>query len=307
MQFCASPTRPVFSSFCFGSLESQAAREGVTFCFLDISQASRDSVYVGGGGGGGGGGSKLLAKLFGLSSKYGRTSPTTVTRGKAEAGTDESDGGDEIRVCVNRTCRRQGSMQTLEILSGIAPPNVSVKSCGCLGRCGAGPNLVVLPQPTFFAHCGTPARAAHTMFILFGGHPDSWTNSLAALAFRKRAEDEFPSNNNASQAELLLSQAINLKPAGGIHGLYKDRSAARLVLGNISEALEDAKEALTLAPKYPEAYICQGDALMALDQFDAAEKSYAMAVDLDPSIYRSKKFKARIAKLQEKLIAADLP
>lgn len=30
------------------------------------------------------------------------------------------------------------------------------------------------------------------------------------------------------------------------------RSAAMLAMGDISEALEDAKEALTLAPKYPE-------------------------------------------------------
>lgn len=30
------------------------------------------------------------------------------------------------------------------------------------------------------------------------------------------------------------------------------RSSARLVTGNMAEALEDAKEALTIAPKYPE-------------------------------------------------------
>ena len=39
------------------------------------------------------------------------------------------------------------------------------------------------------------------------------------------------------------------------------------------------------------AYICQGDGLMAMDQFDAAKKSYAMAVEFDPSIYRSRSFK----------------
>ncbi|KAG5522479.1 hypothetical protein RHGRI_034602 [Rhododendron griersonianum] len=214
------------------------------------------------------------------SSKLKRRRSPTIPSLNQQATNSSITSTNEIRVCVNRTCRRQGSMETLKTLSGIAPPHVSVNSCGCLGRCGAGPNLVVLPQSTFFAHCGTPARAARVMLDSCGGDYDDWTNSLAALALRNRAED-------------LLANviAINLKPFGGIHVLYKARSSARLVTGNLAEALEDAKEALTIAPKYPEAYICQGDALMAMEQFDAAERSYAMALELDPSIRRSKSFK----------------
>ncbi|XP_059647193.1 uncharacterized protein LOC132293659 [Cornus florida] len=211
----------------------------------------------------------------------------------------------EIRVCLNRACRRQGSMETLQTLSGIAPPDVSVRSCGCLGRCGGGPNLVVLPGAVYVGHCGTSARAAHTMMDICGGDSDSWRKSLEALALRKRAEDEMD-KGNFPQADLLLSEAIDLNPFGGIHILYKERSAAKLAMGNMDEALEDAKEALALAPKYPEAYICQGDAFMAMDQFDEVEKSYSMAIDLDPSIRRTKSFKARIARFQEKLAAAGL-
>lgn len=43
-----------------------------------------------------------------------------------------------------------------------------------------------------------------------------------------------------------------------------------------------------------QAYICQGDVLMAMEQFDAAGNSYSMALDLDPSIRRSKSFKVFI-------------
>ncbi|XP_057967016.1 uncharacterized protein LOC131157128 isoform X2 [Malania oleifera] len=161
----------------------------------------------------------------------------------------------EIRVCVNRTCRRQGSMETLETLSGIAPPSVTVKSCGCLGRCGAGPNLVALPAGVIVGHCGTAAQAAEIMVDLCdgggAGAMDSSSNSLAALALRKRAEDELH-KGNLSEAELLLSQAIDRKPHGGIHFIYKHRSSVRLAMGNYSGALEDAKEALALAPQYPE-------------------------------------------------------
>ncbi|KAK4362659.1 hypothetical protein RND71_017900 [Anisodus tanguticus] len=86
-------------------------------------------------------------------------------------------------------------------------------------------------------------------------------------------------------------QAIDLKPFGGVHIMLKDRSAAELAMGNLAEALEDAKEALAIAPNYPEDPC--GDALMALDQVDAAEKSYSMALELDPSIRRSKSFKVQ--------------
>ncbi|KAJ6340494.1 hypothetical protein OIU77_008288 [Salix suchowensis] len=48
----------------------------------------------------------------------------------------------EIRVCTNRTCRKQGSFQTLEVVTDLAPPDITVKSSGCLGRCGSGPNVV---------------------------------------------------------------------------------------------------------------------------------------------------------------------
>ncbi|KAL0421691.1 UNVERIFIED_CONTAM: hypothetical protein Slati_3192000 [Sesamum latifolium] len=149
---------------------------------------------------------------------------------------------------------------------------------------------------------------------------------LEALALRKRAEEE-TGRGDFAEAYSLLSQAIDLKPFGGLHIMYKDRSAARLAMGDINGALEDAKEAMTL--NIPRgtwfslkcknntealsglfnaylAYICEGDVLMAMDQCDAAEQSYLIALDLDPSIRRSKSFKAKIAKLQEKLAPANL-
>ncbi|KAH6761466.1 tetratricopeptide repeat protein [Perilla frutescens var. hirtella] len=213
----------------------------------------------------------------------------------------------EIRVCTNRTCRKQGSLDVLQVLSGIAPPFVTVNSCGCLGRCGAGPNIVILPDSVFVGHCGTPRKAAEVMAIVCGADDEvsGGDKCLEALALRKRAEDEM-GRGDFTQACGLLSQAIELKPFGGLHIIYKERSAARLAMGDIDGAFGDVKEALTIAPHYSEAYICEGDVYMAMDQFDAAEESYSIALDLDPSIRRSKSFKARIAKLQEKLAPANL-
>ncbi|PIA35451.1 hypothetical protein AQUCO_03500072v1 [Aquilegia coerulea] len=158
----------------------------------------------------------------------------------------------EIRVCVNKTCRKQGSRETLEILSSLAPPHVSVISCGCLGKCGSGPNLVFLPQAVFVNHCATPARTAQVLATYMGrGNTDDASKNLAALALRKRAEEELE-KGNLSEAEVLLSQAIDLKPSGGLHIIYTTRSSTRLAIGNNLGALEDAKEALALAPHHPQ-------------------------------------------------------
>ncbi|GMH14126.1 hypothetical protein Nepgr_015967 [Nepenthes gracilis] len=218
----------------------------------------------------------------------------------------------EIRVCTNRTCRRQGSVQIRETLSDIAPPNVSVNSCGCLGRCGAGPNLVALPAAVMVNHCGTAARAADFMVVACGGRnagdgdrSEAW-KCLEALALRKRAEVKL-GIGNFSEAEFLLSKAIDLKPFGGIHVTYKDRSCVRFRQGDLYGALEDAKQALMLAPQYAQAYICQGDAFFAMDLFDKAEDSYSLAIETDPSVHHSKSFQARIAKLQEKLTSVTAP
>lgn len=130
--------------------------------------------------------------------------------------------------------------------------------------------------------------------------------SLDALAFRKRAEIEMESGN-FSEAEGLFTQAIEGKPIGGVHVVYKGRSVVRLASGNFVGALEDAKEALVWHPQYAEAYICQGDAFLAMDQLEAAEQSYNMALECDRSLYRSKSFKTRIEKLREKMTSTSMP
>lgn len=40
-----------------------------------------------------------------------------------------------------------------------------------------------------------------------------------------------------------------------------------------------------------QAYVCQGDAFLAMDQLDLAEKSYLAALEIDLSIRYSKSFK----------------
>lgn len=212
----------------------------------------------------------------------------------------------EVRVCTNRTCARQGGREVLAALEGLAPPRVDVDSCGCLGRCGAGPNVAatVAGSAAVFGHVGTAARGAQLLEHLLGPAEFDAALGLTALATREKAEAALE-KGNAAEAEALLTEVIGLNASGGLHLVYRSRSKARLAVGNISGALEDAEEAIKIAPRFPQAHLLRGDALLAMGEYRVAEDAYADALDLDPSIRRSKSFKARVERLREKLVSAS--
>lgn len=204
----------------------------------------------------------------------------------------------ELRVCTNRTCRKSGSLQTLELLKGLASPNVTVESCGCLGRCGLGPNLVVLPAGIFVSHCSTAAHAARLLAIQCGlSDPE---NNLKALALKQQGNKAFEAGD-ITQAELTFSQAIELQPSGGLHLLYANRSAARLAKGDVDAALEDAMQAANLAPTWHTPLLRQGEAYMSLGDYHAAQAAFAKALLLDPSLRRSRSYQAKVRELDNKL------
>uniref|UniRef100_A0A0D9WB18 Uncharacterized protein n=1 Tax=Leersia perrieri TaxID=77586 RepID=A0A0D9WB18_9ORYZ len=219
----------------------------------------------------------------------------------------------EIRVCTNRTCTRQGGREVLAALEGLAPPRVDVASCGCLGRCGAGPNIGASSSVSasgggaaVFGHVGTAARAAQLLEHLLGGESGfDAAAGLAALAAREKAEAALE-KGDAAGAEALLTEAIEMNPCGGLHLAYRSRSRARLSLGNITGALFDTEEAIKIAPKFPQAHLSRGDALFAMEEYQAAEYAYADALDLDPSVRRTKSFRARVEKLRQKAANAEI-
>uniref|UniRef100_A0A0A9DZ45 Uncharacterized protein n=1 Tax=Arundo donax TaxID=35708 RepID=A0A0A9DZ45_ARUDO len=218
-----------------------------------------------------------------------------------------ASGAVEVRVCTNRTCARQGGREVLAALSGLAPPRVDVASCGCLGRCGAGPNVaasIAGRGAAVFGHVGTAACGAQLLEHLLGAAEFDAATGLAVLAAREKGEAALE-KGNAAEAEALLTEAICLNACGGLHLVYSSRSKTRLTLGDISGALEDAEEAIRIAPKFPQAHLLRGDALLAMDEYCVAEDAYADALDLDPSIRRSRSFKTRVERLREKLVGAS--
>ena len=57
-----------------------------------------------------------------------------------------------LLVCQNCTCRKQGSAKVLATFHKFDMPTITVEKSGCLGKCGNGPMILVLPEELWYGH-----------------------------------------------------------------------------------------------------------------------------------------------------------
>jgi (2Fe-2S) ferredoxin len=56
-----------------------------------------------------------------------------------------------ILICQHLTCRKQGAAKILAAFQAAHIPNgISCEGCGCLGQCGNGPNVLILPAQIWY-------------------------------------------------------------------------------------------------------------------------------------------------------------
>jgi (2Fe-2S) ferredoxin len=56
-----------------------------------------------------------------------------------------------LLVCHNTTCSRQGAAAVLAGLRAQPVAGVTLERSGCLGQCGSGPMVLVLPEEIWYA------------------------------------------------------------------------------------------------------------------------------------------------------------
>ena len=56
-----------------------------------------------------------------------------------------------ILVCQNRTCSKQGAGKVLAAFQACAVSDVAVTGSGCLGQCGMGPMVLVIPEQVLYS------------------------------------------------------------------------------------------------------------------------------------------------------------
>lgn len=55
-----------------------------------------------------------------------------------------------VLVCQHLTCRKQGAAKVLAAFRKLNTPNVTYEGCGCLGNCGNGPMVFILPARIWY-------------------------------------------------------------------------------------------------------------------------------------------------------------
>ena len=56
-----------------------------------------------------------------------------------------------VRVCQNRSCRKGGAKLVLEAFQAHSVPGVNIIASSCLGQCGNGPMVLILPDMVWYS------------------------------------------------------------------------------------------------------------------------------------------------------------
>ncbi|KAK9822827.1 hypothetical protein WJX81_006228 [Elliptochloris bilobata] len=191
-----------------------------------------------------------------------------------------------LHVCVNKTCRRQGSKEVAQFAEDLALEELEVHTTGCLGRCGNGPNLLLesrgeASSELALSHVSTPAKLAEALRAFTA--VDVSDPLLKATELRLAGNAEARSGNLVRAVEL-YSAGLGAGSLRGRHLLLANRAGARLALGDAAGAAADADESASLAPPgFTTCYVRQVEAQTRLGQCRAAEEALAQAARREPA------------------------
>jgi (2Fe-2S) ferredoxin len=76
-----------------------------------------------------------------------------------------------VLVCQNTACRKGGSAKVLAAFQAASLPEVAIEPSRCLGQCGNGPMVVVLPDEVWYSRVIPAEVAAVIERHLRGGIP----------------------------------------------------------------------------------------------------------------------------------------
>jgi (2Fe-2S) ferredoxin len=84
-----------------------------------------------------------------------------------------------VRICQHNSCRKQGAVKVLKAFQSLAPADVEIESCRCLGQCGNGAMVLVLPAQIWYDRVLPEEVGAIVDRHLISGKP------IQAMLYRK--------------------------------------------------------------------------------------------------------------------------
>lgn len=194
----------------------------------------------------------------------------------------------EVLICVNKTCKKQGSKQIAQFAQDLLLPGVTVKTTGCLGRCGSGPNIAVTPPGVVLNNISTPARMAEALSQVAGADVSQDVVNTTQL---RLAGNALAREGDLSGAVASFTRALDLGVARGRHLLFSNRAGARQALGELELALEDADSAVACSPAgFHTAYIRQVEINASLKGYKAAMTALEEAADRDVTFKKTSEY-----------------
>ena len=171
---------------------------------------------------------------------------------------------------------------------------LDVSECGCLGQCGNGPNVAIVPTDgsaplPVLPHMATTARLSAALGAICGIAIDQTYLKATELRLAGNAAAR---GGSLAKAESLFTAALDLQPPRGRHVLLANLSATRLARGDAPAALAAAEEAVSCAPPaFTAADVRVADALFALGRFADAEAALEAAAERSPEFGRGAEYK----------------
>ncbi|MBD2149740.1 (2Fe-2S) ferredoxin domain-containing protein [Pseudanabaena sp. FACHB-1277] len=56
----------------------------------------------------------------------------------------------QVLVCLSRTCKKDGAAGVLAVLKREAIADVEILESGCMGQCGLGPMVLIVPDLCYY-------------------------------------------------------------------------------------------------------------------------------------------------------------
>lgn len=84
-----------------------------------------------------------------------------------------------VRICQHNSCRKQGAAKVLKAFQTFAPDGVLIEPSGCLGQCGNGAMVLVLPDEIWYDRVSSEEVKAIVDRHLIQGQP------IKAMLYRK--------------------------------------------------------------------------------------------------------------------------
>ncbi|CAL5228541.1 g11695 [Coccomyxa viridis] len=181
-------------------------------------------------------------------------------------------------------------MQVLKFARDLALEDLHIEEVGCLGGCGSGPNMILMPGEVPLRHISTPAKVTDVLRRLCALKVPE---SLLKATEKRLAGNAEARGGDLQRAVVLYTEGIEQNPPSGAHMLYSNRAGARLASGDKIGAINDANTAAALSPEgFHTAYIRQVEAYAALGKHREADTALQAAARRDPSFRETKEYKS---------------